>query len=644
MPIARHKIHDSFLKNMIKACSFSFIFYLLCRLSTQIFFYKAASFSEVFYSLYLGIKFDLRLIAIQFLPFLILYSLTRFKNKILNFIFALIAALAQIFIVIIYIMDFGHFSYLTHRVSSGIFLDDMVETETALTMAKDTYPIPLALLGIALLIFLYYKYLTKSMCSLEKIKPKKNEQILCYFLFFLFLFGNIGLKPLRSTDAYFSHNRYLAQTSRNPVFSVFGTWDEEKNIFPDFKRKDLESTLNSFFQEAPENRTIKTEQKEKQNVLIVLLESLTAHQSGVFNNPLNATPELDKLAEESLLFTNFFTPGYKTNRGIWTMLTGLPDVRSTVPRSRDVKNLKQNTYFQNFTDYEKLYFIGGHANWGNLDKFYETSIPDLKLFQQEHTGKKPVDAWGISDKEFFEFALEKLNSLDKPFVSILQSSGFHRPYTIPDHVGFKAEENIPSDQLKKYGFHSLAEYNSLKLQDFSFGHFMKKFKQSKHYKNTVLIVVGDHGLNTHQSDNLAKGYTYHRLSMHHSPLLIHVPKLGMTGINSEVLASQIDIFPTAASLAGVSVKTSALGRNLFEPRGENQNYAFIFSWDYRPSLVGVINKEYYLEILNNKAQVFDYKSDKPFLDHSENIPLKTKYMNNLAKSIYQYSLFKATGL
>ncbi len=643
MPKVKWKDNSNLLNVFFRTVSFSLAIYLIFRIFFLIWNYKAASFTEVIYSFYLGTRFDLRLLACQFIPLSLLFLLTDFRFKLLNFLVGIITAVFQVAIVIVYILDLGNYAYLSQRVNSAFILDDIIETETALEMAKDSYPIPLLVFAILLLIFLYYRFLRKNILKLSSMKRTIREKVIIFLTLGLCLYGNIGFKPLETYEAYFSHNRYLSQASLNPVINIFWTWADEKDMFPQITGEQYKPVIKKFLGSESLNRVIKSNGREKMNVMIVLLESLAANKTGLYNNKLDPTPELDKFAKEALVFTNFFTPGYKTSRGIWTMITGLPDVRSTRPRSRDLENLKQQTFFESFNGYKKLYFIGGHANWGNLDQFYKKSIPDLHLFQLKDTGKEAVDAWGISDEEFFEFSLEKLNNLDEPFVTILQTSGFHRPYTIPENSNYKPNEDISFFDLMNYGFNSIDEYNSLKLQDYSFGKFWKQFKKSKHYENTIVVVVGDHGLKSYKSINMPKGFTEHRLSLHHTPLLIHDPKSKMVGINGETIGSQVDVFPTAAHLAGIDIKTNSLGRNLFEQRSTDQNFAFIFSWDFRPSLFGVINEELYFESLNKEGELFLYRSESPLKDQSEKFKNKYLYMDVLSKAIYKYSLDASTS-
>ncbi len=647
MPLGRQKFPSGsdLLSQLFKISLVSIVLYIIFRLIFTFMFFKAATFFEVIYANYIGFKFDLRLVALQIVPVYFVYIFTRGKIKFINLLSAIIMSVSQILFVIFYCIDLGNYEYITQRITSGFFLDDLVEYETSLEMAKDTYPLLPVIILLIVLIYVLSRFYYKNISFFKTIHSSTKEIVICGLIILVAVFGRIGIRTLTTTDAYFSHNRYLSQLALNPVINIFSSRKEEMDILKEYKLDEAKERLSKFFIESSdENLTrIIGDDSKKYNVIIVLLESLAANKTGVFNNKLNPTPYFDEFAKESLLFTNFYTPGYKTNRGIWTLLTGLPDVRSSVPRSRDLDNLKQSTYFDHFKGFDKSYFIGGHANWGNLDNFYKISIPDMKLQQLSDFKLDPIDAWGIADYDLFNLILSDLENKNGPFISVIQTSGFHRPYTIPDHVGYKIVDDISDDQIRDYGFNSLKEYNSLRLQDHSFGHFIREFKKSKHYNDTVIIAVGDHGLNSIKSINVPKGFHQHRLALHHTPLLIHFPEKGMSGINSEVIGSQVDIFPTAAKLAGVEMRTKALGRDLLSERANEQNFAFIFSWDFRPSLVGLIDREHYLEILDDRPGLFDYRGEKPLENISRQHVEKTNQMTELAKAIYKYSLLSSKG-
>jgi len=80
---------------------------------------------------------------------------------------------------------------------------------------------------------------------------------------------------------------------------------------------------------------IPTGSEEKRlNVMLVMIESLSAKYLGIFGNKDGLSPNIDRLAEESLLFTRFYATGNRTTRGLEAITLSIPPTpgRSIVKR------------------------------------------------------------------------------------------------------------------------------------------------------------------------------------------------------------------------------------------------------------------------------------------------------------------------
>jgi len=74
-------------------------------------------------------------------------------------------------------------------------------------------------------------------------------------------------------------------------------------------------------------RTIKNKGKEKKlNVVVVMVESLSAHFLSAFGSSQNLTPNLNLLAKESILFTNLHATGTRTDRGLEAVTLSVPPI------------------------------------------------------------------------------------------------------------------------------------------------------------------------------------------------------------------------------------------------------------------------------------------------------------------------------
>ena len=146
---------------------------------------------------------------------------------------------------------------------------------------------------------------------------------------------------------------------------------------------------------------------------------------------------------------------------------------------------------------------------------------------------------------------------------------------MPATPGFEITP-ISQEDLDNYGFESQKEYNSMRYADFSVGEFIRWAKAGPYYRNTVFFIFGDHGLND-TVHNMPGGYIAARLAPWHVPLIIHAaPELKLiTPGESLRPASQVDVFPTAAGLAGIDYRNWTLGRDLFDARYDDTREVYI---------------------------------------------------------------------
>ena len=131
----------------------------------------------------------------------------------------------------------------------------------------------------------------------------------------------------------------------------------------------------------------------------------------------------------------------------------MPDIELNKTSSRNPLVVRQHTIINAFKGYDKYYFLGGSANWGEIRGLLLHNIPGLHVFEEGSYSSPRVDVWGISDLNLFEEANKVLRKKKgKPFFAIIQTSGNHKPYTIPDdNRGFKVLA-ADEDEVVKYGF------------------------------------------------------------------------------------------------------------------------------------------------------------------------------------------------
>ena len=200
-----------------------------------------------------------------------------------------------------------------------------------------------------------------------------------------------------------------------------------------------------------------------------------------------------------------------------------------------------------------------------------------------------INVWGISDRDLFMEANEVFKKQDKPFFAYIQTSDNHHPYMIPpnDTAEFKSLF-VSDDELHRYGFESLIEFNVFRYSDYCFQKFIKAAEKESYFHNTIFVFVGDHGVAGNADALYPSAWTDQRLTDEHVPLLFYAPYLLQPQKRTEVV-SQIDILPTIAGMLNQPYVNTTLGRDLLDPEKKN-NYAFITN---TAGKIGIVTDNFY---------------------------------------------------
>lgn len=556
----------------------------------------------------LGVRYDVRVLAIIGLSMLLLSFipwLNPFKNKQAKKFWVIFQSLIFLLFLLFYVADFYHYDYLQQRLSASIF-NFLPDAKISFGMMSQTYPLFSITLLMIVLVGLYAWINGKLLTALNDNRIdvlKKNKKwffIAAIFLMAVLIFGRVGQYPLRWSDAFSLGDDFKGNAALNPFQSFFSSL-KFKNSSYDAKKVKEGYTIMAAYLQVKEPRLdplnfirsfqFKESSAIKPNIVLVICESFSAHKSSMYGNQLNTTPFFNSLCSKGVLFDRCFTPAFGTARGVWATLTGIPDVESPKTASRNPAAVNQHSILNDFKQHDKFYFLGGSTTWANIRGVLTNNIEGLKIFEEDNFDAGTVDVWGISDKDLFLVANKEMAKETKPFFSVIQTAGNHRPYTIPseDLPEFKLLK-YPDDTLRKYGFSGNDELNAFRYTDFCFNKFFDAASKEKYFDNTIFIFVGDHGLRGPSGPLFPQSFTKQGLAAEHVPLLFYAPgRLQPKRISN--VCSQLDILPSAAFLARQSYTNTTFGRNLFDSTDKEERFAFIADPDTR--FIGLVSNQYY---------------------------------------------------
>jgi phosphoglycerol transferase MdoB-like AlkP superfamily enzyme len=310
----------------------------------------------------------------------------------------------------------------------------------------------------------------------------------------------------------------------------------------------LEGAPNPLERSLHEDGTI-----SRPNFVIIVEESFGASFTGVLGGRSDGiTPSFDRLSKEGLLFTRFYATGSRTVRGLEAILCGFPPIPgvSILKRSKS-ENVFTLADVVKARGYETLFVYGGRGIFDGMGSFMRANGFDRFIEQKDFKAPVFTTAWGVSDEDIFQRGLEEFeqfHSQGKPFLSMVLTVSNHKPYTYP-------AGRIDLDPLRRKREHAV------KYADWALGQFFDAAQSKGFFKNTIFVVIGDHGARVYGADFIP-------IHSYEVPFLIYAPFLVKPG-RVDTLASSMDVAPTLVGLTDWTIQSVFFGRDLFDvPSGE----------------------------------------------------------------------------
>ncbi|WP_027713697.1 LTA synthase family protein [Desulfuromonas sp. TF] len=616
----------------------------------------------------IGLRFDLRLALLIMLPLALLCYLPFWnmsgsrRARLLGNVYLAVALLA---VGLVYVIDFGHYNYLGVRINATV-LRFAGDADISGTMLWQSYPVVWITLGwlggcAAVLLALF---------SLERVTLERRPVgisrksaalgsavvVLLVFLGVMGRVSDINIKnpiPLRWSDAFFSGDRQLAAAGLNPVIFLYDTllipqdpYDRETvanyyDTMVDYLGIDQPDRKALNFVRHIGTQPHRLSVERPPNVIFIMLESLGASRVGAYGNPLKPTPNLDAIAADSWFFRHFYIPVVSTAKTVWASITGIPDVSREETASRNPLITRQHTLLNAFEGYRKLYMIGGSAGWANLSALIREST-GMELIQEGDWQSPNADVWGISDLNLFKEADRILRDLpaDEPFFAYIQTAGNHRPFTIPtDNDDFKTVE-LPLEEVQKWGFRSVEQFNAVRLIDYDIGRFLQMARESGYFDNTLFVFFGDHNNRITTIPHMPPAFEQLGLESNHVPHMIYAPALLQPRVIDEAV-NLVDVLPTVAGLAGLEYTNRTMGRDLqLSSQGRDRAVPLVLEEGSFP-VIGAVTSEYLVKMNcdGSEATLHELSSDSPLEDVSGRHPEEFDRLRKVAHGAYETSRY-----
>lgn len=298
----------------------------------------------------------------------------------------------------------------------------------------------------------------------------------------------------------------------------------------------------------------------RKNVVLITVESLGADYVGAFGGKLGLTPNLDRIAKNSLRFDNLYATGLRTVRGLEAVSVSIPPTpgRAVPVRTRN-KNLDTLGSVLEGAGYDALYLYGGYSYFDNMKDFFEGSgyrVIDRLAIPDDQISHETI--WGVADEDLFSLVLKTMDARAgraKPVFAHVMTTSNHRPYTYPE-----GRIDIPS--------HSGRD-GAVKYTDYALGKFLSDAAQRPWFRDTMFVILADH--TSHGRGRIDLPPENYRI-----PMLIYAPGFVKPG-DVRWVASQIDVAPTVLGLLNLSYTSHFFGHDILR-QGEGHQRAFMANY------------------------------------------------------------------
>ncbi|WP_320051626.1 sulfatase-like hydrolase/transferase [uncultured Acetobacteroides sp.] len=513
-----------------------------------------------------------------------------------------------------------------------IAIDYLVYTSEVTNNIFESYNIPLVvslwtLFTAAVAIFAIRK---KLFTPSERISTTIWQRLKVGSAFIIFPF--IAFFAFGQNTERFFDNQYNSELAKDGVYSLGSAYiNNELDYHKFYINNDNKSTLaelrkllategSQYTSSNPDDITRKiTSQGEAKNYNVILIcnESLSASFLGAFGNTEKLTPNLDSIAKQSMLFTNLYSTGTRTVRGMEAITLSIPPTPgSSIVRRPGNENLFTLGSVFSQKGYDTKFVYGGYGYFDNMNYFFgnnDFKVVDRNLFTKADTHF--ANAWGVCDGDLFNKVIQEADSSyasGKPFFQYVMTTSNHRPYTYPNNC-----VDIPSGSGRE---------GAVKYTDYAMGQLIRDAKSKPWFKNTLIIIVADHC-------NNSAGKSSMNIEKYHIPFIVYNPNL-VKPAKVETQCSQIDVAPTILGLMGWSYESKFFGKNILTMK-PNEQRAF----------VGTYQKLGYLK--GNKVVILDVQHQSEFFTYNKNSnnltpASKDNALLNEAVAYYQgaYYLYK----
>ena len=465
--------------------------------------------------------------------------------------------IASLLVCITFVVDMGLYPFWGFKLDASVFLY-LDSPEEAMASVSAGF-VAIRVLAMVLLAALYAWILTKiTPQKLEVVKKKVSGtgvMLLLTGILFIIIRGGVTESTSNVGQAYFSNNQFLNHSAVNPCFSLLSSMGKSKDFaseFDFFAEEERASLFDGLYPVTDGDSIVEVLNTKKPNVLLIMMEGF----GGVFIEPLgglsDVAPNLNRLSQEGVFFTNCYANSFRTDRGTVCTLSGylgLPtaSVMKIPAKSRTLPAISEELVK---AGYQTDFLYGGDINFTNmksylLSKGYQklTADTDFSLAEQAS------NVWGVNDDITADWLLSQLKERKEgPWFTTYLTLSSHEPFDVPYN---RLEEKIP---------------NAFAYTDECLGKLIDGLKQSEVWEDLLIVCIPDHGF-CYPQGSVDRGGEYSKIPMLWLGGAVKQP------MKVDKIMNQADMAATLLAQLGLDHSMFTFSRNVL---GSDYTYPFAF--------------------------------------------------------------------
>ncbi|WP_083926977.1 sulfatase [Colwellia piezophila] len=411
--------------------------------------------------------------------------------------------------------------------------------------------------------------------------------------------------------------------------------------------------------------------KQPYNVLFISVDDMNDWPSPFGGHPQAITPNMEKLAQQGVVFNRAYTPATVCGPSRSAIMTGfLPSKSGVYGNSNNLKHSEVTkdvaTMPQYFSQHGyqtisrgKIFHKHGkdHGQWawdvwqkatGGGGPKGEKPLNGLKAVKGKSQKLQKEFDWGATsgpDEKTKDmatalwFADQLTQDFDKPFFMGVGISKPHLPWyvpqkyfdmypletiQVPDYLPSDLSDILTTDGKEKHKPHhnflrvkeaglfketTRAYLANISYVDDSIGVILDALAKSPYADNTIVVVWGDHGW--YLGEKLQFGKTKLWEESARVPLLIKVPNAIAKNVKTDALVSLQDLYPTLVELAGLPEKKDIDGKSfapLFSKPDQEWHEPILTTMGYKNH--SVRSDQYrYIRWEDGTEELYDHNKD-----------------------------------